>query len=562
MTDVRILFIGLCMLMVATMAAQPETLQNDYLRWRLNGNGALSDNGIWLEMQSQQEWVPVVSDLGLWMAGQTPGGEAVFLSTSAGGQPRLAGSQQILNKVWTVTAEEIARHRADFEDNGVIDDPIPAIFSWPGKGNASFNAYNGITLPIDDVIRLDAGFWDINGTGHYDPLNGDFPILPVRGCLGSVLPTQMSYCVFTLLSSGGTAAVLPMQVQLYTFSFACSEEDHPLNKALFTLHKLSYTDEEPVAGGHPQFSNCYWGQWVDPDLGCPNDDYVGSFPELKAAYVYNSSNTDCASGLGPDFGDEPPALGIYSLRGPLDIQGNPVPISSINYYNNASVGPVPPATTAPVTLIEYYNYLGGFWRDGSPLTIGGTGYGGSEPTNFAFPGLPEQTNGWTEWEAQNPPGDRRLLINYGDFDLAPGAVNEFITAYSVYRGPGNHLDQAAGLRDQIELVQHYFDGCFDATSAPDLPACTSMVTSTDSALPAPGLSVFPNPATDWLEVELPATRSSNCTLRDLHGRVVFQQILAGGRQRLSLAALPAGIYILSAQTGAEPPVVAKIVVGR
>lgn len=552
----------LCTSLAATLTAQETIIQNGNLRWRMSGNGRLSNNDIWLEMNSQNGWVPLVSNLGLWVMGQGPNGDAVFLNTATGGEPRLAGSDYVLDKVWTITAEDIAQHRADFEDNGVIDNPIPAIFSWPAHGNSFFNEYNAFDLPVEDLLRLDAGYSDANGTGHYDPDDGDFPILPIRGCGFEIIPTEMHYCVSTVFGAGTPATDLPLEVHLYTFSFGCTEENHPLNQAMFTLQKVIYTPEEEVPGGLPEFSNCYWGQWVDPDLGCSYDDYVGSFPERHAAYVYNSADTDCIGDGGANFGNQPPAFGIDALRGPLDAQGNEMAIGSIIYYNNASGSTGPPATTDPASLLEYYNYLRGFWRDGTALTVGGTGYNGSTPTKFAFPGLPEQEDGWTEWEAQNAPGDRRLLLSYGDFSLEPGAVNEMITAYTAYRGPGNHLEQATGLLDQLDLVQSFFDACFDGEQAPDLPVCTAIASNVTNAQPVAALSVAPNPATTWLDLELPVAGTYACTLRDLHGRVVLSQVFGAGRQRLQLPTLPAGLYVLSAQADSGKIMVAKVVVAQ
>lgn len=561
-----IILLLLCTSLAATLIAQPTIIQNGNLRWRMSGNGRLGQSGSgWLEMKNQNEWIQLVYNLGLWVTGEAPNGDAVFLETSYGGQPRLAGSDDILDKVWTVTVEDIARHRADFEDNGVIDDPIPAIFSWPAQSNPFFNEYNAFALSDEDRGRLGAGYFDANGTGHYDPDHGDFPVLPIQGCGSEIIPTEMHYCVSTMFNytSIGTVAVLPLEVHLYTFYFGCMEENHPLNQTVFTLQKVTYTDREAAPGESPVFSNCYWGQWVDPDLGCPYDDYIGSFPERSAAYAYNAAGTDCTWAGEADFGNQPPALGIDLLRGPLDEQGNVLPINSINYYNNAGTTAGPPGTTDPGNVLEYSNYLRGYWRDGTALTVGGTGYNdGSTPTQFAFPGLPEQVGGWTEWEAQNEHSDRRVLLSYGGFSMEPGAVNEMITAYTVYRGPGNHLEQATGLLDQIDLVQSYFDACFNAESTPGLPVCTAISTNVFTAPPVAALSVSPNPATTWLDLELPVAGTYACTLRDLHGRVVLSQVLAAGHQRLQLPTLQAGLYVLSAQADSGKTLVAKVAIGK
>lgn len=557
-----LLFIGLSALFVTTLTAQPTIIQHGNLRWRMTGKGIPITSGVWLELQSENGWAPLVFKPALWIGGTSPDDDIVVLNTAFGGQPRLAGSQDTLNKVWTVTAEEIARHRADFADNGVIDDPITAIFSWPARGNQFFNESNGLALPIEDIERLGAGYSDLDGTGTYSPDSGDFPVLPVSGCNTNIIPTAIHYCVFTVIRTSMMGTTMPFEIHLYSFALGCTEEDHPLNQTMFTLQKVIYTTEE-LPGDLPIFSNCYLGQWVDTDLGCHYDDYVGSFPERHAAFAYNANPEDCIYGSEPTFGEHPPAVGIDVLRGPLDMQSTLVPLNNIMYYNNAGVGAPSPGTTDPGNTLEYYNYLRGYWRDGSALTVGGSGYDtGPETASFAFPGLPEQAGGWTEWEAQNPPGDRRLVLNYGDFSLVPGAVNEIITAYTAYNGEGDHLEQVSGLRDQIDVVQSYFDACFDVNLMPELPTCTAISTHVTTPESVRGLSIAPNPATDWLDLKLPANEAHLCTLRDLHGRVVFQQILAPGHQRLLLPTLPGGIYVLSAQAGIGQPMIAKVMIAR
>lgn len=527
---------------LCTLSAQTTVvnINSNDLRARISSNGALASDGRWLEAQGENGWAPLISDVGLWLSGKQPDGELAFWSTSRGGEPRLASSSQVFNKVWAVSAQDIIGHRADFADNGQIDDPNPAVYAWPGQGNPFFAEYNDFSLPTASLAPL-APFWDENGDGVYNPAQGDFPILQIRGCINASIPTDMYWCVFTL--EGEQAGLRPIEVQLTAFNYACSEENHPLNNTLFTLHKLIYYADENVGG----LSDCYWGQWADVALGCYQDDYVGSFPERHAAYVYNAGSSDCTTSE-ENFGPNPPVLGIEMLRGPLDELAQEAPLSSIMYYNNPSNGNPAPATTDPNTVAEFYYYLQGLWRDGSPLTEGGTGYNGSTATNFIFPGLPQQPGGWTEWEAQNPAGDRRLLLNYGPFTLLPGAVNEVITAYTLYDGPENHLDKAAQLRDQIDLVQAGFDNCLDLENAIGLPACTQSLTY---IAPEPGhgrIAITPNPASGWLSMDLPVAGDYIYKLYDSQGRLLQQSKLPGGRQEVDLPALPAGVYVLTLET--------------
>jgi hypothetical protein len=553
-----LLSLGVALCAASALGAQTTEvpIQINHLRAKLSSNGQLSSDAVWLEAQGPNGWAPLISDLGIWLAGRLPDGGVGFFSSARGGEPRTSTSPLPLNRVWSVTAEQVAAHRADFADNGRIDNPIPAIYAWPGTYNPHFQEYNGFDF---DLSRHLAPYWDANGDAVYNPADGDFPILGIRACFNEpYVPTEMHWCVFTMEDPQGRFG--PFELQLTVFGFGCEEESHPLNNTLFTLHKIIYFGEEAAA---PILTDCYWGQWVDPDLGCYADDYVGSFPELSAAYVYNANSSDCDAGTG-SFGAQPPVLGISALRGPLDndtLGIQPAPLSSFMYFNNPSVGSPPPATTDPVNVIEFYRYLQGNWRDGSPLTEGGIGYGGNTPADFIFPGLPQQPGGWTEHEAQNPPGDRRLLLSYGPFSLWPGGINEMISAYTLYSGPEGHLGQVEPLREQIAQVNAFFDLCF-ITEGTGLPPCTAVMTHAPHRDAAPPkAAIFPNPASTWLRLSLPESpQAYRFQLYDLHGRLLLQQALPGGEQQLSLPALPAGVYVAILQSGQGWRQVERVVV--
>jgi hypothetical protein len=67
------------------------------------------------------------------------------------------------------------------------------------------------------------------------------------------------------------------------------------------------------------------------------------------------------------------------------------------------------------------------------------------------------------------------------------------------------------------------------------------------AAPAAGLRVFPNPSAGHLAIELPESyESAAARLYSLHGRLAFQQRLAGGLNELYLP-LPPGLYILEVE---------------
>lgn len=70
------------------------------------------------------------------------------------------------NRIWAVTRYDILSLLADYDDNGLVDDPIPeTLRAWPGAGNPFFEAANGFPLPNQEL----APFYGRNGNGAYEP---------------------------------------------------------------------------------------------------------------------------------------------------------------------------------------------------------------------------------------------------------------------------------------------------------------------------------------------------------------------------------------------------------
>ncbi|MGY3090026.1 hypothetical protein ACVWYF_003074 [Hymenobacter sp. UYAg731] len=82
-------------------------------------------------------------------------------------------------------------------------------------------------------------------------------------------------------------------------------------------------------------------------------------------------------------------------------------------------------------------------------------------------------------------------------------------------------------------------------------ALFNLVSATTAATALPGLSVFPNPATDRLTVELPSAAPATVALRDLTGRLVLAPAALGADHQLLLpASLATGVYLLEVKQGA------------
>jgi hypothetical protein len=85
-----------------------------------------------------------------------------------------------------------------------------------------------------------------------------------------------------------------------------------------------------------------------------------------------------------------------------------------------------------------------------------------------------------------------------------------------------------------------------ATSATNF----NLVLAAQASQALPELAVYPNPATDYLRVELPQGGPLTVSLRDLLGRQVLAPVVLAAQQPLRLpASLAAGIYLLEVRQG-------------
>jgi hypothetical protein len=489
------------------------------------GTTTYYDGSGWLQYKQDSVYRSLVFATNLWIGAYDENGELIVNAPTYDASPIIGGDGPVISRIFKVSAEQILAHQADFADNGVIDDPIPEIMGWPAKGNANFNTiYPDLELPDDSAIL--ASFWDVNGDGVYDATQGDYPAILIRGCSTPTIPTEINWVLYQLHSDED----LVFQVGLSLFYIAC-EEENAFNNAVFLQYHIANISTKTL-------SDAYLGIFIDPDLGCYADDYVGTFPERGTAFVYNSSDVDedCFDDQG--FGENPPVLGIDMLRGPIDENGMEVGLSGINHYFNGAWGIFPPATTDPNNALEYYNRLQGFWRDGSQLSTGGIGYGGTDTVAFSFPGLPTEEGAWTEWQEENPEGDRRLLLRSGPFTILPGAVNEIITSYQVYDEGDNHLDKVEGLRDQVDIIQAFFDSCFEIDSD-FLPPCNQIFTDTEDIPSIALIKVFPNPARAEVQVEASGA-VTKLWLIDATGKRIRQV----NESRMGLEGIASGLYFL------------------
>jgi hypothetical protein len=373
-----------------------------------------------------------------------------------------------------VTGEEIRKHLANLVNGDLNEADIPTgVKGWPAKHNPYFSDVWGFDLP--DTKQALAGFYDADNNGSYDPLKGDYPSIEIRGCPLNRYPDEMIFWIYNDQGAGAPHArtngkAIQMEVQVQAFGYLTNDE---LNDMTFQRYKLINRATQFI-------DSTFFAMWIDPDLGCSIDDYIGCDTARNLMYVYNQDAQDGQPGTSCDgsvatYGDHIPILGVDYFRGPLDtpdVNGyqKEIGMSSFMYYNRGGTG-LPDAVTDPGQPAEYYNYITGTWKDGTPLTYGGSGYnkGNTNRIRYCFTEPPNDANGWSMCTANLGSGDRRTLQASGPFRLDPGAVNELIIGIpwvpdQTYPCPDmNNLFRADG------LAQGLFDACFNLLTGPDAP---------------------------------------------------------------------------------------------
>ncbi len=487
-------------------ATRQTDMEINNVRARLTTGGDVwwdGDNGRYI-VPKPPPGVPEVSSIfagAVWLGGRDPGGG---LKVAAQDYGRSAGEFDYYpgpltpqgtvqkdtcerwDRFFTVKGESIRQLRAAYQEALETDnlplnaDDVPRdILGWPSVGNPYFFEINNFELPNSSEGGGLAGFWDEDLDGIYDPTVGDYPIIEIRGCGETPqFPEEMTFWIYNDAGNthrqSNTPLQIQMEIQVQAFAYTTSDD---INNMTFQRYKLINRAQEDIR-------DTYFAMWVDPDLGCASDDYIGSDTTRSLAYVYNEDELDGANGCTCDGGvatycDEIPILGVDYFRGPrapifdveeVQIGERELGMSSFIYFNNAGIGGPPPATTDPSTAEEYYNYLQGRWRDGSLLQNTGDGYdeGSSETTRYAFPDAPN-VNGWNMTTEALPFGDRRTIQASGPFVLQPGAVNELIIGVVWVPNQTYPAPSIQRLQQADDLAQSLFDNCFDLIDGPDAP---------------------------------------------------------------------------------------------
>jgi hypothetical protein len=371
---------------------------------------------------------------------------------------------------------------ADFKAQGTNPTSIPnEIIQWPGNGQ------NG-----EDIFM--APFYDVDGDAIYNYTKGDYPYFDFTNSATTadiLYGDEVLWWVFNdkgNIHSETQAVPIGLEIRAQAFGFQTNDD---INNMTFYRYKIYNRSSSKL-------TKTWFGQWVDPDLGNYQDDYVGCDVARGLGYVYNGDNNDENSA---GYGINPPALGVDFFEGPLadpndgidndrdgliDEPNEQIIMSQFVYYNN-DFSPIGNPEIAP----HYYGYLRGFFKDGTHMVYnfrdgwvngGGPGPdcefmfpGNSDPVGWGVGGTPTAPIALSPWCENASPGDRRFLQSAGPFTLQPGAVN-YITTGVVWGRFGTWNGCNGGsvsyIRQIDDIAQELFNNKFRLPDGPYAPDVT------------------------------------------------------------------------------------------
>jgi hypothetical protein len=332
-----------------------------------------------------------------------------------------------------------------------------------------------------------APYEDVDGNDSWDP-NIDIPGYPgahqTVWTISNDVPTIVDANGTPTGESTNTAPNLygadpvgvELRVTMWGYAFGASD---PLGNVVFKKAELTYTGLETSSElVNPEvLDSVYFTQWSDPDLGTYTDDYVGTDVDLSFGYVYNGNRLD---GVFNGIYNLPcPAGGYDFLQGPadnLDIDGDGdlteyLPMTSFTYFGAGSSISDPDLSSYSGSL-QFFNLMEGYLpRPEYPTQVPWTDLSTGESTMFALSGDPVAGSGWIDG-VQLPPGDRRLVMASGPYEMSKGETATVVLA--LVAGTGLDAVSSVSVAKYYDTYAQYaYDQGFSLPSAPTTPSLTA-----------------------------------------------------------------------------------------
>ncbi len=385
------------------------------------------------------------------------------------------------NKVWKINKTTIDSFRL-----GLFSVIPNSITSWPGNGNVAAGESRNL-----------APYVDVDGDGTYNYAAGDYP--KIRG-------DQALWFVYNDSLSGNghsetTGRRLGVEIRCLAYAVACG--DSALSNTIFMHYDI-------INRSNMNYDSTIVGLWTDLDAGPTYNNNIGSDSLQNNFYYYSD----------------------YFAAGAVFL--NQSVAKTISYNNDFTI------TGNPVLPSEYYGYMLSNWKDGSPMTYGGNGYGGTNATPFAYTGNPFSGNGWLS----GTPTDRKMMGSTTPFTFFSGMDYSIDMAYVAAYDPSATTNLCVpNLRSRMQDIKTYYQN--DITPCGDNITMIPQISTTPNALVA-----FPNPASTQITIQSSSAKQQSFTVYSVNGIEILNGTTTGTSTTLDIHSLSEGMYFIRIGEGA------------
>lgn len=463
------------------------------------------------------------------------------------------------DRLWKINIQDIIYHQNNWSNTGY--QAPEAIENWPAHGDVS----KGQAWVL-------APFYDNNNDGFYNPYDGDYP--EIKG-------QQAIYFIYNdIRFQANTNKPMKSEVHCMAYTYNCAS-DSALNNTVFVDYAIHNRS-------NLTYDSTYVGMWTDFDIGNFSDDFVGCDVQRSTFYGYNGDGFDEDANGNYGYQNHPPAQGVTFLQGIYqdnDGMDNPLTTNVAQayaqngiVYPNLGLGfsdgtldneywgmehfitysnsPQFTGDGTPYSPIDYYNYMKGFWKDGTQM-VWGSGHvsgGGTDPAKYLYPGTSDplfygtygvlqSPNNWSEFTWGSPAGDRRGLGSSGPYTWAPGGILKISVAYVFGRDyqdtVSGNIASVAVMQERVDSIHSYYRNGFTTT------ACGSALSVKEAKEDDNPLVVYPNPFNHLitLQYEIKGTQAQ-ISIFNAFGKLIRSMSINQYQTTIDLSNEANGIYFI------------------
>ncbi|MBI5216174.1 MAG: T9SS type A sorting domain-containing protein [Ignavibacteriae bacterium] len=321
-------------------------------------------------------------------------------------------------------------------------------YSWPWQKGAPYYERNGMP-----GYQPDTGSFADSTDDEPGLLNADQVIWLVCNDLNQTTTRNLA---------GSSPIGIEHQITCWAY-----KAEGELGNVIFQQHKIIYKGM-PTTPPSSRIDSMYIAKWADTDVGEVKDDYSGCLINNNLGFTYNSSELDYEYNK---YGLKPPVIGYDLLQGPRV----PKPGGSAHWnfsiipgYENLSMTSFAalvdsvhrdqPSQNNYNGTLQWWNLMRGFqsrlanppecFRD--PFT--------NRCTTYPYSGDPRTFQGWVDGRT-NPPGDRRILLSSGPFQMELGDTQSVVVALIAAQGD-DRVEALNNLESTDNTVQDLFNRDF------------------------------------------------------------------------------------------------------